>query len=224
MDTTPADARPALLRLLAEYLATAATEAIAVEEIARAELAQLIHDAAAREHRRAAFNEYDRRSYRLGGSFRPSGGENLDDVALAGFLGLGVHGVMLLATIALRPEHQGKSVSGLLERLFRSEAGPGIRAWGVHARFVHLQALYRQETDTFLASRKGRDPRQRWRREKVTVNQAYLIAEICILLEIGKPELGDRGEAFEWIHARGGNPRFRERPAAVAIPQLARTA
>lgn len=174
------------------------------------ELEKLIHDAAAREHRRAAFNARDKACYRLGGAFEPVDGLGLDPTMLAGFLALGSIALLLLVQVALK--QPDASIAVLLSRLSRSPAGRLVRAHGVWVRWRWLQRLYVEETAAFLQSKKGRDPKARWRTEKVTANQAYLIEQICLLLELEGRRFADRGDAFEWIKSHGGNPRFTQEP------------
>lgn len=178
----------------------------------------LIYEAAAREHRRAAFNRRDKACYRLGSAFEPTNGLDLDPVNLTGFLHLGATALLLLAEHAIeRPE---LSIVDLLGRLFRSPAGRVIRAHGIWVRWNWLRALYVAETETFLASRKGRDPKARWRADKPTTNQTYIAAEICLDLQLEPRTFANRGEAFDWIKVQAGNPRFNKQPSRPDLTQL----
>ena len=179
----------------------------------------LIHDAEAREHRRAEFNARDKACYRLGGAFEPVGGLCLDPVALSGFLALGSVAVLLLAQVALALPDE--PVADNLARLFRSPAGRVVRAHGVWVRWRWLRELYLEETERFLRSKKGRDPKARWRAEQPTSNQTYLIAEICLDLELELQRFATRGQAFDWIRGHGGNPRFTREPARPDLSSLA---
>ena len=190
---------------------------LAQTEIAK--LALLIHDAEAREHRRAAFNARDKACYRLGGAFEPVAGLDLDPVTLTGFLALGSIALLLLVQVALR--QPDGSVADHLARLFRSPAGRVIRAHGVWVRWHWLRDLYIEETEAFLRSRKGRDPKARWRSEKPTANQTYIIAEICLDLQLELAKPATRGAAFDWIQIQGGNPRFTREPARPDLSALA---
>lgn len=190
-------------------------------DIKVAELDLLIHDARAREYRRAQFNARDRDAYRLGGAFEPCGGLILDGVQLTGFLALGTTGILLLAKEALA--HPTLSIVDLLGRLFLSRSGRIIRTHGVYVRWQWLAKLYFEETEGFQNSRKGRDPKQRWRREKPTSDQTYLIVQICRLLQIERPTLPDRGAAYDWIKSQGGNPRFAGGPPTIDLAELKAT-
>ena len=116
--------------------------------------------------------------------------------------------------------HPHESLSGLLRILFDSEAGACIRAWGSWSRLTWLRQLYINETATFLRSKKGRDPMQSWRHDKVTVNQKHLVREIARALGIAEPKFRKRGSAFEWLKEQGGNPRFWTPPTMPALPAL----
>ena len=207
------------LQVSAAELFSAAEDAQRTTQAQAGELARLMHNAEAREHRRAAFNARDKACYRLGGAFEPVHGLDPDPVTLTGFLALGSAALLMLVQVALQRPHE--TTAGHLARLFRSPAGRVIRAHGVWTRWNWLRNLYIEETETFLNSKKGRDPEARWRSEKPTVNQTYLVAEICLDLQLEVKEFTTRGEAFEWIERRGGNPRFAREPARPELGELA---
>lgn len=177
-----------------------------------------IHDAQAREHRRAAFNAVDRDKYALGGAFEPLGGLDLDPVKLTGLLALGQVALVLLVSVALaRP---GANVIELLKKLFDGSLGNDIRRHGVAVRWHWLSELYREETERFQASTVGNDPDARFRAKKPTKNQIYLINEICRLLQLGSRTFDTRGQAYDWLVAMGGNPRYWEAPPEVDLAKL----
>lgn len=184
-----------------------------------ASLDLLIHEAQAREHRRAAFNQRDKACYRLGGAFEPTGGLDLDPVALSGLLSLDLTAVVLLAQHAI--EQPNLSFVELIGRLFRSPSGRVVRDHGAWERWNWLRNLYVKETETFFASRKGRDPKARWRKEKPSVDQRYLVEEICLDLQLEHRSFANRGEAHDWIKKQGGNPRFTREPARPDLTRLA---
>jgi hypothetical protein len=183
------------------------------------ELDDLIHEAIAREFRRARYNDRDRACYRTGAAFEPQNGHKLDDLALTGLDHLGSSGLLLLAEVARR--HPDDSLSALLKRLFEGPMGDGIHAWGVWVRWHWVRQLYNEETAAFLMSKLGRDPKARWRTNKVTQRQHYLVEEISRALQIVAPALSNRGAAFDWIHEKGGNPRFNQEPAIPSWPASA---
>lgn len=187
-------------------------------EARNAEIDALIHDAAAREHRRAAFNARDASCYRLGAAFEPAGALDLDPVAMSGWLDLDAVGLLLLVQVGLAmPE---ASVAEQLRALFRSAAGREIRAWGVWIRWQWLKALYLQEVEAFLASPSGRDPKAPWRPKPPKAKQTYIAAEIGLLLEITPPTFATREAAFDWIRSHDGNPRFTTEPARPDLTTL----
>lgn len=52
-------------------------------------------------------------------------------------------------------------------------------------------------------------------------DQVYLAAAICADLEIEQPTFKTRGEAHDWLRARGGNPRFKYEPPHPDLDRLA---
>jgi hypothetical protein len=181
------------------------------------ELEGLIHDAEAREHRRAAFNARDAACYRLGSAFEPTNGLGLDPAAFAGWLAMGNAGLLLLLRQAAgAPEH---TITESLAALFASPAGQSIRAWGVWARWHWLKALYIAETEGFLASPAAK--RRGWKQLPPTARQTYLIAAICADLQKELQRFESRGAASDWILAQGGNPRFNVEPAKPDLSDFA---
>jgi hypothetical protein len=181
------------------------------------ELDALIHEAEAREHRRAAFNARDAACYRLGAAFEPLEGLDLDPVALTGWLALSSAGILLLARQALAmPE---TSLIAQLRALFASSAGRKIRELGVWVRWHWLKTLYDSEVASFLKSKAGRNPAA-WRPTLPTARQRHLIAEICLLVQKQPQQFETKAEAFAWIVAEGGNPRFRNAPPRPATSDI----
>jgi hypothetical protein len=213
------DQRTDLSRHLAasarDLLVYAATER-GIAETRVGELDALIHDALAREHRRAAFNLRDARCYRLGAAFEPVDGLELDPVAMAGWLASGHAGLAALVGIALK--HPEGNLVDHLRVLFRSDLGQPIRAIGVWTRWHYLKSLYDAEVTQFLSSPAYH--RKAWRSKSPTAHQTYIIAEISLDLEIETPRFSRRGEAFEWILAKAGNPRFQNEPARPDLAAL----
>ena len=185
-----------------------------------ASLELLIREAETWQHRRAAQSARDRGCYRIGAALEPEDGHLLDDIAITGLDSLGAAGVVLLAQVALTNPHA--SLSGLLRLLFASPAGVAIRSRGTWARWNWLHKLYIAETSAFLESEKGQDPEARWRREKPSAAQIYIIKEIARALAVVAPALSTRGMAFDWILAQGGNPRFYSSPPLPAMPLYSR--
>ena len=215
---------PDLTQTLVTLLATTG-QIRGAEEARVGALAEEIREAQTFEHRRAARSERDRACYRVGSAFEPLDALGIDDVALTGLLHLNAADtLMLLARVAT--EAPGRPLAVALQVLLAGDAGTAIRERGIWVRWRWLADLYRHETETFLTSKKARDPKQRWRGEPVTANQRHLIREISRLRQVEAPIFAIRGDAFEWIRDASGNPRFAaDRPCpAVAVPAFGATA
>ena len=179
------------------------------------------HEAQSWLYRSAARNIRDGACYRIGSALEPNAGHLIDDIFLSGFDHLGGFAVLLLIPHMLA--HPGKALSDYLRLLSDTEEGHLIRDWGVWARAVWNRSLYIAETITFLQSKTGRDPGQKWRRGKITRRQHYLVMEIARSLEIVEPSFPNRGDAFEWIKRQGGNPRFLTPPTQPPLPMIQET-
>lgn len=182
-----------------------------------AELDALIHDAEAKEHRRAAFLARDAACYRLGAAFEPFGGLNLDPVTLTGWLALSSDGVLLLARRA--SAMPTASIVEQLNGLFRSPAGREIRALGVWTRWHWIKALYDSEVAAFRATEAGKHP-ERWLAKPTTAKQRYLISELCTLLQKEPQSFQTRASAYEWIDRQGGNARFQVEPRRPSMADI----
>lgn len=182
------------------------------------ELANLIHDAEAREHRRAAHNARDASCYRLGAAFEPTG-FGIDPVFLTGWLATGGYGLLLLARVSLsRPE---LTITDLLKRLQVEAIGRELRHVGVWIRWQWLKALYDNEVEAFRRS--AAYARGSFRKKPATPRQGYLIAAISEFLEVERPSFPNRGDAFDWIERQGGNPRFANEPPHLSLADLQAT-
>ena len=213
----PAPAQTALADAACGLLSTMA--GLAASNQARiCELQEAEHEAQSWLHRRAARNIRDRHCYRIGAALEPNDGHLIDDVFLAGFDHLGAFAVLFLVPHMLAAP--GRAFSDYLRLLSDTEEGHLIRDWGVWARAVWNRALYIDETVTFLQSKTGSDPKEKWRRGRVTRRQHYLIIEIARWLKIPEPTFKTRGEAFEWIKIKGGNPRFHTVPPQPPLPTI----
>lgn len=183
-----------------------------------ADLDLLIRESRLKIHRRAEHIERDGCCYRTGGALEPYGGHRLDSIKLSGWDALGEIGTLLLARTGL--DHPGLSNSERLQKLFGSAHGELIREWGAWSRWHWLSALYNDEVSNFVNSRKGYDKLERWRTKAVTSRQRYLVEEIALIANEQVPTFATRGEAFEFILVRGGNPRFRQAPPRPQIPRV----
>lgn len=183
------------------------------------DLSEAKHEAQSWRMRRAARNERDKGCYQTGAALEPNKGHLIDPVFLSGLDHLGRHGlVLLLKTAVDHPEET--SLSGLMHRLSYTAAGTVVREWGEWSRRVWLAGLYWDQTVAFLQSKKGSDPKEAWRKEPLTAEQAYLAGEIGRICRQEVPPFPTRGDAFEWIKERGGNPRFRVLPLKPLLPTL----
>ena len=196
------DAARALLEATAQDQARCA--------IGMADLEQLVHDAEAAAHRRAAFNAIDRAKYRLGSAFEVNEALDLDPITLAGWLAGGSAALLLLVRVALA--NPDRSIASSLRSLFLSPAGPVLRELGVWASWQRLKALYVEEVEAVQASSFGQNPNHSSRRKPPTIKQNYLASEICRALQIEPRSFRTRGETYEWLLAQGGNPRFWSEP------------
>jgi hypothetical protein len=212
---TPPSPVPSSLAKAAQSLA-AALDAAPGNAPRVQQLDALIRESETWLHRRASYIERDKGCYRTGAALEPVGGHRLDDIQLSGLDALGGVGVKILAETAV--SNPGLSLSELLATLFAGPAGTALQAWGAWSRWHWLSALYRHETEEFLASKKGLDPRQRWRQQRPTARQTYIIEQIARLLNEPVPSFDTRGAAFEYIREQGGNPRFAREPARPALP------
>jgi hypothetical protein len=145
--------------------------------------------------------------YRLGSAILAAGGGGLDDVALLGLL---ANGDMALRWLA--EARRTTAGPGLMDLIARILEDPGrrewCRQWGGWFWWEHNHALYQAEVGSFLASRKADTPNAKWRSRPATSEQLYLIETISSLLGCETPADLDRGEAFDWIREKGGNPRY----------------
>jgi len=153
----------------------------------------------------------DAARYTLGGSLSMLGFERLDTIALTGLLG---NPAQMLAWLAEAQTEIGDApLADLVDRVFDDSARfDWCRQWGVHLGWLHGAALYDAAVTSFIIS--GRTgPKERWRRDEITDDQANLILRICVWRQIPEPALATRGEAFDWIYEQGGNPNWWAVPA-----------
>ncbi|MBN2973430.1 hypothetical protein JW805_15580 [Roseomonas aeriglobus] len=213
---TSARHRSGGLETAAARLARRLQASVTAREARQAHLDDLIRDAETWLHRRAAWNDRDKALYRTGAALEPYGGHRLDDIKLGGLDALGSQGVLLLAQTAL--QYPDQPLSQLIAILFESSHGPSIAEWGRWSRLHWLAALHAEETAAFLETGAGRDPKAAWRRRTPTRRQVFLADEMARALGIDLPAFATRGEAFDWIHRGGGNPRYWALPALPEVP------
>lgn len=152
----------------------------------------------------------DNLKYYLGFAFEVNGGLDLDSLALTGMLSVPWSAL----EARLQGPNSGQETS--VEAIRRALEEPDLREWclaqGTWLQWRRLEAIYRQEIVDFRQSdafhRKG------WRSKIISRPQHYLIGEIHRILNKSKPGLATRGEAYDYIAAAGGNPRFWQAPPA----------
>jgi hypothetical protein len=165
---------------------------------------------------RAVAPERDQRVFELGSVFEDVDGMDLDDYLLVGAMVTPAAVAALVGT--LRTELlNGRSPGDLtlLDLLRTLQANPPVRAALIEAGAKRRQnrdaAAYRRRGQQFRADEPSLSPT--WRAKAPTVAQGYLICRILEELRATDPTVPDfrpstRGEASDWIAARGGNPRF----------------
>lgn len=217
MEEKTSDARiSSAIQQVAKQLAARLTADAAIVEGRRGQLDNLIRDAETWLHRRAAWNARDKAIYRTGAALEPHGGHLLDDIQLSGLDALGARGVLLLAQTAV--QYPNLSLSELIGKLFASTHSLLIAEWGRWSRLHWLAALQAEETEAFLKTKAGIDPKAAWRTRQQTRRQAFLAEEMARALGVDVPTFANRGEAFDWIRREGGNPRFWALPSMPELP------
>lgn len=175
-----------------------------------ANLADLRRNARANQGRRGGAGSADAAKYALGSALTMLGFGPDDELVLLGLWSQPDVALRWLATARLK---QGQA--SLYEMIATITADPDRQAWcrqaGSRLRWQRMKALYDASVTSFLESGKA-GPHEKWRKLPITDDQADLIATLSQLLRIEIPKLADRGSAFEWIHERGGNPRYWHAP------------
>lgn len=151
----------------------------------------------------------DNLKYYLGFAFEVNGALDLDSLALAGLLSLPWRAFDVF--FKDRVSVPDRLIHGLRAILRDPVALAWARAQGAWLQWTRLEAIYRQEVEDFRAS--DAFNRKDWRRKSITRAQHYLIGEIHRVLGVPIPVLATRGQAFDFIAAHGGNPRFLAPPS-----------
>ena len=179
-----------------------------------AELQELERLAAAKGKRRGdrRMGGNDTQKYRLGSIFwiLTDDFEEIDDLALIGLLASGPKTLQWLSEFSRAED------DNLLQPIIRIMADKdlysSLRQRGGFLRWEKSRALYIAEVEEFARSPKARNPKAAWRRKSPTKNQIYLIREVVRCFDLTLPKICTRGEAFDWLYAAGGNPRFANPP------------
>lgn len=174
-------------------------------------LAELKRQAAAAAKRRSR----DEQRYTLGGLMFSLDLNTLDYHALYGLLAHPDH--LLVWAIEARASTGAGTLANIIRLILDDKERAGRCAeWGQHLAWSRMRQLYEAEVNAFISSEKC-GPKARWRRDPITAAQNYLISEICKLDSIENPTLTKKGQAFDWLRERGGNPRFLARPAPMPL-------
>lgn len=84
--------------------------------------------------------------------------------------------------------------------------------WGRILQWRYRKPLYDAAVQSFIDS--GRTgPNEPWRRHDITEDQQSLMLTLADLLGEPIADIRTKGEAFDWIYARGGNPTYWAEPA-----------
>lgn len=175
------------------------------------DLAELKRQAAAAGKRRAR----DEKRYELGGLLLTIGFENIDYYALYGLMAHPDH--LLKWSIETRQRGEAQDLVHLIEKIFDDDRrAERCAEWGRYLSWASMRTLYEAEVTSFIASGKA-GKEQQWRRDPVSSKQFYLIAQICKLEGIANPNIAKKGNAFDWLYERDGNPRYFKRPAPLPL-------
>jgi hypothetical protein len=154
----------------------------------------------------------DNLTYYLGFAFDVNDALNLDSLALTGLLSLPWEA--FTSTFEGGAGKPVRLIDGLRLALVQPAVIEWARAQGVWLQWKRLEAIYREAVEDFRNSDAFRQPG--WRRKRVTRAQHYLIGEIHRILGVPVPALATRGQAYDFIAANGGNPRFLTAPPVPA--------
>lgn len=181
-------------------------------------LPELRRQARAAPHRRGGAGSRDANKYALGSVLVMVGLEQIEPAVLLGLL---THPELMLrwiaeARLALGPHPFGELIAHVVSDPERREF---CRQWGRILEWRYRKPLYDAAVTSFVNSGKT-GPREKWRGHDVTDDQAALIEKLCDLLDEPLPDLWTKGEAFDWIYERGGNPEYWAEPE---IPEEWRT-
>lgn len=147
--------------------------------------------------------------YYLGAAFEVNRALDLDSFALTGLLALQLNEFEELAY-----SNEANPPAKLIDAIRHVLAMPPVLAWaraqGIWMQWKRLEKIYRSEVDDFRKSDAFLD--KKWRRKGISPAQHYIIGEIERLTGVSRPVLTNRGEAWEYIAAQGGNPRFLNAP------------
>lgn len=173
-------------------------------------LGELRRQANALPKRRGGAGSRDAHNYALGSVLAMLGLAEVDDTAL---LGLFAHPAVMMRWVA---RELARSPNAMFGELIAAVLGDPSRSawckqWGRILQWRYRKPLYEAGVQSFIDS--GRTgPHERWRSLDITQDQQALILTLADLLGEPIQDIRTRGEAFEWIRARGGNPTYWAEP------------
>jgi hypothetical protein len=172
-------------------------------------LRELRRQSRARSKRRPS--TADQAKYRLGSVLVALG---FDGEAHVEILGLLWHPDVALTWLARARKKLGSVTLQELvaEILSDQDRREWFHAWGSWVLWHRRRELYQASVQSFLDSGKADDPVASWRAKPPTDDQLELIAVLTELDRVDGPEDPTRGDAFDWIRERAGNPRYRSGP------------
>lgn len=173
-------------------------------------LPELRRLAKAKPHRTGGAGSRDANKYALGSVLVLLGLEHVGDTVL---LGLFAHPDRMLRWMAeVRQSGGAQSFDALIGRILADpERRAFCRQWGRILQWRYRKPVYDAAVTSFIeAGRTG--PKERWRKHEASDDQLALIAKLCDLLDEPMPKRMTKGEAFDWIYERGGNPGYWAEP------------
>lgn len=173
-------------------------------------LPELRRLAKAEPHRSRGAGSRDANKYALGSVLVLLGLEHVGDTVL---LGLFAHPDLMLRWMAeVRQSGGQQSFDALIGRIFAdSERRAFCRQWGRILQWRYRKPIYDKVVTSFVESGLI-GPEAKWRRHDASDDQLALIAKLAELLDEPLPDLKTKGDAFEWIYQRGGNPEYWAEP------------
>ncbi|NNM76508.1 hypothetical protein HJG53_06275 [Sphingomonas sp. ID1715] len=185
---------------------SASSELAIIEE----RLPELRRQAKARSKRRRGPGSPDAEKYKLGSILALLGFRGIDDLVLLGLLASGDRGLQWLAEA--RVEQGPMSFADLVRTAIADEKrADWCRAWGEYRWKAYKRPIYDAAVTSFLESGRTGEA-EAWRSRDITDDQADIIQDICEAADVPLPDLNTRGEAFEWIREKGGNPAYWDEP------------
>lgn len=188
----------------------ARSETILVEQ----SLSELRRQARARPQRRGGEGSADAEKYKLGSVLVQLGFTGADDLALLGLLASGDRALQWLCETRL--ERGALPFAELVSAVVSKPGRLGwCREWGNYHWRLHNKRAYDAAVTSFIETGPT-GAKEGWRKHDASDDQIALIAKLCDLLNEPQPKRMTKGEAFEWIYERGGNPAHWHEPAEPA--------